>query len=151
MPTFDTKHTVKHSADDMFQLVADIEKYPKFVPLCHQLQIRGRRPLSDEREVIVADMTVAYKFIRETFTSRVTLDKEAKEIFVEYLDGPFKHLENRWSFLAIDEQKSTVGFYIDYEFKSRALSALMGSMFDRAFRKFSRAFENRADEVYGAA
>lgn len=135
----------------MFHLVADIEQYPRFVPLCQNLVVRGRRPLEAEREVLIADMTVAYKVVKETFTSRVTLDPSNLEILVEYLDGPFKHLENRWNFLSPEDHLCDISFYIDYEFKSRTLGALMGTMFDRAFRKFSEAFEARADEVYGAA
>ena len=95
-------------------------------------------------------MTVGYKLIRETFTSRVMLDKPRLKVRVEYVDGPFSHLENIWSFRdEPDGEGSRVGFFIDYEFKSRTLGALMGSMFDVAFRKFARAFEERANEVYG--
>ncbi|MDQ0317785.1 coenzyme Q-binding protein COQ10 [Amorphus orientalis] len=140
---------MNHSAEDMFDLVADVEKYPNFVPLCQSLSVRGRREQGDGTEVLVADMTVAYRFIRETFTSRVVLDRANRTIFVEYLDGPFRHMENRWTFKPVDDEHSEVGFYINYEFKSRALSAVMGSVFDRAFRKFATAFEERADEVYG--
>ncbi|WP_349360574.1 type II toxin-antitoxin system RatA family toxin [Stappia sp.] len=149
MPSFQTTHKVGHSAEDMFALVADVEKYPEFVPLCEALHVRGRRDLDGGRSLLVADMTVSYKLFRETFTSRVTLDPARNEILVEYLDGPFRHLENRWTFTPVDEGTSEVGFFIAYEFKSRALSALMSAMFDRAFRKFSDAFEARADRVYG--
>ena len=133
----------------MFALVADIEAYPQFVPLCEQLKIRGRSR-EGEREVLVADMTVGYKAIRETFTTRVTLDKAANTIQADYLDGPFHHLNSVWTFRPEGEGACMVGFAIDYEFKSRLLSAVMGSVFDRAFRKFSTAFEARADKVYGA-
>jgi len=149
MPSFQTTHKVGHSAEDMFALVADVEKYPEFVPLCEALHVRGRRDLDEGRSLLIADMTVAYKLFRETFTSRVTLDPAQNQILVEYLDGPFRHLENRWTFTPIDEGASEVGFFISYEFKSRALSTLMSAMFDRAFRKFSDAFEARADRVYG--
>ena len=151
MPSFQTVHKVAHSSDDMFSLVADVEKYPEFVPLCEKLQVRGRRALEDGRTVLVADMTVAYKLFRETFTSRVTLEPANGRILVEYLDGPFRHLENTWTFRSLSEDESEIGFFISYEFKSRALSALMSAMFDRAFRKFSDAFEERADIVYGGA
>lgn len=133
----------------MFRLVADVEQYPKFVPLCQGLHVRGRKELGDGRTVLVADMTVAYKMFKETFTSRVELQPDSKTILVEYLDGPFKHLENKWTFDAVDETSCTVGFYINYEFKSRTLGSMMGVMFDKAFRKFSSAFETRADQVYG--
>ncbi|MCC4245637.1 type II toxin-antitoxin system RatA family toxin [Stappia indica] len=151
MPSFQTVHKVDHSSEDMFALVADVEKYPEFVPLCEKLQVRGRKDLGEGREMLVADMTVAYKLFRETFTSRVTLDPAAGRILVEYLDGPFRHLENVWTFKPLGESACEVGFDITYEFKSRTLSALMSAMFDRAFRKFSDAFEARADVVYGAS
>lgn len=151
MPSFQTTRRVRHSASEMFDLVADVENYPKFVPLCESLVVRVRRPLDDGREVMVADMTVAYTLVRETFTSKVTLDRPKNEILVEYLDGPFRHLENRWTFRPVDDGHSDVGFWISYEFKSRTLGALMGAMFDKAFRKFSEAFEARADQVYGVS
>src|ERR1700749_2256125 len=98
MPQFSTKRRVKHSASEMFDLVADVERYPQFVPLCQSLRVRKRESLADGSEVIVADMTVAYKFVRETFTSRVTLERSNLEILVEYLEGPFQKLNNRWTF-----------------------------------------------------
>lgn len=150
MPSFSSSHNVKHPADKMFRLVADVEQYPEFVPLCQDLHVRGRKELEDGRSVLVADMTVAYKLFRETFTSRVELRPAERTILVEYLDGPFKHLENKWTFEEAGEGSCTVGFYIAYEFKSRTLGSLMGVMFDKAFRKFSSAFEARADQVYGA-
>ncbi len=151
MPQFETKHRVNHRADDMFDLVADVEQYPRFVPLCTGLKVRSRRPLEDGREIMVADMTVSYKVLRETFATKVTLDREKGTIFVEYLDGPFRHLENRWVFKPLGETVCEVGFYISYEFRSRMLARVAGAVFDRAFRKFSSAFEARADEVYGNA
>lgn len=150
MPSFTSNHTVNHKADDMFRLVADVEKYPQFVPLCQGLHVRGRKELENGNTVLVADMTVAYKLFKETFTSRVELRPEERTILVEYLDGPFKHLENKWTFEDTGEGKSKVGFFISYEFRSRTLGSLMGVMFDKAFRKFSSAFEARADQVYGA-
>ncbi|SNZ07771.1 type II toxin-antitoxin system RatA family toxin [Cohaesibacter gelatinilyticus] len=152
MPKFDTSHKVKHSADRMYALVADIERYPEFVPLCQALHIRGRKCVGDD-EIIVADMTVAYKMIRESFTSKVTMRPSTREILVEYLDGPFKHLENRWTFTPVEEEGNAcrVRFYIDYEFRNRVLAGLMGAVFDKAFNKFSVAFEQRADAVYGSA
>jgi coenzyme Q-binding protein COQ10 len=150
MPQFSTKRRVRHSAAEMFDLVADIERYPEFVPLCRALRVRERKPAAEGVEVVVADMTVAYKLVRENFTSRVTLDRPNLEIFVEYLEGPFSHLENRWSFHPESERACVVEFFIDYAFRSRTLGLLMGSMFDLAFRRFAAAFERRADAVYGA-
>lgn len=149
MPQFTTKRRVRHSAADMFDLVADVEHYPQFVPLCRSLAVRKRTNDGEGRDVIIADMTVAYKLVRETFTSRVTLDRPKLEILVEYLEGPFRTMNNRWSFHTEGEHASEVEFHISYEFRSRTLGMLMGAVFDAAFRRFAAAFERRADEVYG--
>ncbi len=148
MPQFSSSRRVAHSASDMFDLVADVEQYPQFVPLCERLRVRQRQEREGGIMVVIADMTVAYKFVRETFTSRVTLDRNNLQIRVEYLDGPFSKLDNRWTFQAIGEGASTVAFFISYEFRSRTLGLLMGAMFDQAFRRFADAFERRADQVY---
>jgi coenzyme Q-binding protein COQ10 len=134
----------------MFNLVADIEHYPEFVPLCRSVRVRNRAQDAEGRVVIVADMTVAYKLVRETFTSRVTLDRPKLEILVEYLEGPFQKMNNRWSFHPAGEDACDVEFFISYEFRSRTLGLLMGAMFEAAFRRFSAAFERRADQVYSA-
>jgi coenzyme Q-binding protein COQ10 len=148
MPQFHTSRRVAHSAGDMFNLVADVERYPEFVPLCESLRLRGRTAHGDQ-EVLTATMTVAYKVIRESFTSRIALDRKASEIRVSYIDGPFRSLENVWSFRPLEEKSCEVGFRIAYEFRSRLLQTLMGAAFERAFRKFAEAFEARADQVYG--
>jgi len=148
MPHYSTKRRVRHAATEMFDLVADVERYPEFVPLCRALKVRQRKSEPDGIEVLVADMTAAYKLISETFTSRVTLDRSNLQILVEYLDGPFSRLENRWTFRPAGERSCDVEFFISYEFKSRMLALLMGSMFDLAFRRFAAAFEQRADLVY---
>ncbi len=147
MPTFRSTRQVKHSAADMFALVADVERYPEFVPLCESLRVVRRAQSGEGIETIVAAMSVGYKAIRESFTSRVELDHPRLRIDVEYVDGPFKYLENRWTFRDTPDG-SEVGFYINYEFKSFALGLLMGAVFDKAFRKFAEAFEERADFVY---
>lgn len=158
MPQFSTRRRVKHSAADMFDLVADIERYPEFVPLCRAMRVIRRTQYGD-RDVVVAEMTVAYKLIRESFTSRVTLGRDKRTILVEYLDGPFSRMENRWTFRPIDNGEDAglaqpaceVAFFISYEFRSRTLGLLMGAMFDTAFRRFASAFESRADAVFGPA
>jgi len=150
MPEFTTRRRVRHSASDMFDLVADVERYPEFVPLCQSLKVRKRTAANgDGEEVIVADMTIAYRVISETFTSRVTLNKNALTILVEYLEGPFRRMNNRWSFHPADNDSCEVEFFLTYEFRSRTLALLMGSVFDAAFRRFAAAFERRADQVYG--
>ncbi len=148
MPSFRTTRRVRHSPVQMFQLVADVEKYPEFLPLCEGLRVR-RRVQSGEGgiETLVAEMSVGYKAIHETFTTRVTLDEPRLRILVEYVEGPFSYLENRWTFRP-DPVGCAVEFYITYEFKSFALRMLMGAMFERAFGKFAEAFEERADAIY---
>src|SRR5437016_1381187 len=149
MPRFSNKRRVQHRAEQMFNLVADVERYPEFVPLCQSLKIRQRTPKPDGTELVVADMTVSFKLVRETFTSRITLDRPNLKILVEYLKGPFSSLENRWTFEPRGEGACDVGFFIAYEFRSRMLAMLMGTMFDTAFQRFAAAFEKRADQVYG--
>ena len=133
----------------MFDLVADVERYPEFVPLCRTLKIRLRTAKPDGTEIVIADMTVSFKLVREAFTSRVTLDRANLKILVEYLQGPFSNLENRWTFEPKADDVCDVGFFLAYEFKSRMLAMLMGTMFDTAFQRFAAAFEKRADAIYG--
>jgi coenzyme Q-binding protein COQ10 len=148
MPTFRTTRPVQHTPAQMFALVADVERYPEFLPLCEDLRIMRRVQSGEGIETLVATMVVGYKAIRESFTTRVTLDDPRLRIQVEYIDGPFKYLENRWTFRETPTG-CDVEFYINYEFKSFALGLLMGSVFDRAFKKFTEAFEERAAIVYG--
>ena len=147
MPKFETHRPVPHTPDQMFDLVADVERYPEFLPLCNGLVVRSRKE-RDGKTLLVADMTVGYKAIRETFTTQVLLNKAEHVIDVHYVDGPFKYLNNRWAFQPTADGGCTIDFFIDYEFKSRILGALMGSMFDRAFRMFTEAFETRAGKIY---
>lgn len=149
MPVFKTERRVGHRPEAMFDLVADVEKYPQFVPLCEALKVRRRVNAGDDGvSILVADMTVAYALLRETFTSRVTLDRPRLHIIAEYIDGPFSRLENHWRFTT-DGEGTRVAFSIDYEFRSRALALVMGAVFDAAFRRFAEAFEQRADQIYG--
>ena len=148
MHVYETKHPLGHSADDMFKLVADVESYPKFLPLCEELKLK-RRERRDGKDVLIATMTVGYKLIRESFTTEVILDADAHTILVQYLDGPFSFLENRWTFRSITPQACEIDFYIAYSFRSRLLERLMGGLFDRAVRKYTDAFEARADAFYG--
>jgi coenzyme Q-binding protein COQ10 len=148
MPTFRTLRPVKHTPAQMFALVADVERYPEFLPLCEDLRVMRRVQSGEGIESLVATMAVGYKAIRESFTTRVTLDRPRLRITVEYVDGPFKYLENRWTFRE-RPGGSEVEFYIDYEFRSFALGLLMGSVFDKAFKKFTEAFEERANTIYG--
>jgi coenzyme Q-binding protein COQ10 len=137
----------------MFDLVADVEKYPQFLPLCEALVVR-KRERAGGKEVLIADMTVGYKAIRETFTSRVTLDPARLAVHAgsvpEYPSGPFARVENRWSF-AETPDGCDVTFSISYEFKSMLMQMLVGSLFDRVFRRYAQAFEERAQTVYRGA
>ena len=149
MPRFSSKRRVHHSASQMFDLVADVERYPEFVPLCESLKIRQRKPKPNNTEILVADMTVSFKLVRESFTSEVVLDRPNLKIAARYLKGPFSSLENRWSFEPTSETECDVAFFLAYEFRSRMLAMLMGAMFDAAFARFAVAFEKRAAAIYG--
>ena len=150
MHVYEIKHPVAHSADDMFRLVADVESYPKFLPLCEALKLK-RRERRDGKEVLIATMVVGYKLIRESFTTEVILDPDARTIVVHYLDGPFSYLENRWTFRPLTSKSCEIDFYIAYSFRSRLLERLMGGLFDKAVRRYTTAFEERADAIYGEA
>jgi len=147
MPSFHTERHVAHSAAQMLALVADVEQYPKFLPLCTALNVISREPVADG-ENLVAHMSVGYKAIAESFTTRVLVRPANKRIDVSYVDGPFRRLVNVWRF-EDTAAGSIIHFNIDYEFNSLLLGMLVGSMFDQAFRKFAEAFEIRANEVYG--
>ncbi len=149
MPSFSTQRHVGFSAAQMFALVADVEKYPEFLPLCTGLSVLSRRQRG-EGEELTARMSVGYKAIVESFTTLVVTNPSAQRIDVNYLDGPFKRLDNRWQFID-DASGSVVDFFIDYEFRSKLLGVLMGGMFDQAFRRFTQAFEDRAAKIYGAS
>lgn len=133
----------------MYALVADVEAYPQFLPLCKALRVT-RRTEEGDTQTLVADMEVGYKAIHERFTSKIVCERPLLKILVNYIDGPFKYLENTWSFRDIaDSHNCHVDFQITYEFKSRMLGLLVGGMFDTAFRQFATAFERRADKIYG--
>ncbi|GAB4353253.1 MAG: type II toxin-antitoxin system RatA family toxin [Oricola sp.] len=148
MPKFEDTTPVPHSAKQMFDLVADIERYPEFLPMCEALRIKDRRQRGD-MTMLIADMTVGYKMVRETFTTQVLLKPGELAIDVSYVNGPFRYLDNRWRFEDRADGGSEVKFFIDYEFRSRTLGMLMGAMFDKAFHLFSQAFRKRALEIYG--
>jgi coenzyme Q-binding protein COQ10 len=149
MHVYETTHFVAHSAEEMFALVARVEDYPKFLPLCEALEVKHREAQRDGKEMLVATMTVGYSMIQESFTTKVHLDKTARTILVEYLDGPFTFLENRWRFRPKGEGASEVEFYIAYAFRSRLFERLVGRLFAKAIERYTGAFEARADKVYG--
>jgi coenzyme Q-binding protein COQ10 len=127
----------------MFALVADVERYPEFLPWCVATRIRSREP-----NAFTADLIAAFAAFREQYTSRVKLDPEAQLIVIEYLEGPFEHLTNRWQFQAV-EGGCDVDFDIDFRFRSRTLEALISGMFTKAIRKMAASFEQRAHQLYG--
>lgn len=147
MPRFETTRRVPFTPLQMLDLVADVEHYPEFFPLCEALTVASR---SDEgpRTVLVADMTVGYKAIRETITSRVTVDRAAMTVAADLVRGPFTELTNRWAFTPAPGG-CDVRFAIAYEFKSLLLQMVVGAVFEQAFRRCTDAFEARARHVYG--
>jgi coenzyme Q-binding protein COQ10 len=148
MPSFSTKRRVAFTAAQMYALVADVERYPEFLPMCTGLSISSRTIVPDGEDLI-ARMSVGYKSISETFTTEVRLRPERLKVDANYIDGPFKRLQNEWRFVDVYDG-CDVDFFIDYEFKSPMLGLLVGAAFDQAFRKFTDAFEQRARNVYGA-
>jgi coenzyme Q-binding protein COQ10 len=151
MAAFHTVRRVAYAAGDMFDLVADVERYPEFVPLCTGVRVKKREQLTDGIVVLLSEMDVAYRPFRERFTSRVVLDRLRLAIAADSIDGPFRAMQNRWNFRPEGERACRVEFEVAYEFRSRTLELLMGSVFDAAFRRFAEAFERRAASVYGRA
>ena len=136
------------TADQMFDLVADIGSYPDFLPWCSAARIRSREP-GPEGEVIDADLVISFKVFRERFGSRVILNRETKTITTDYIDGPFKHLHSVWSFTDREDGGSTVAFTVDFEFRNFVLQKLIGLMFNEAMHRIVGAFEARARKLYG--
>ncbi len=144
-----TTTTVPYSAAQMFDLVADVEKYPEFLPWCVALRVVAREAVEGSW-LLTADMVVAYKVFRERFRSRVLLDRGEGKIEVDYIDGPFQNLHNRWRFTDLTEGGSRIDFEIAFEFRNVVLQAAARSVFDKAFARMSEAFVRRAEAVYGA-
>lgn len=142
MPTHAEKRVVPHSPEQIYDLVADIERYPEFLPWCVGARITRRNG-----PVIHADLIIGYKMIRERFTSRVTLDRPGLRIDVAYAEGPFRYLNNHWVFAEAPDG-CLIDFYVDFEFKNRMLQSVMGLFFNEAVRRMVHAFETRADVLY---
>lgn len=149
MPTHAEIRRVPYSADEMYALVADVASYPEFLPWCTGARIRSRTPQADGTEVVEADLVISFKVFRERFGSRVTLGPEQKRIDVAYLEGPFRYLNNHWHFIPVSERVCDIDFFVDFEFRSRALQAVIGLVFNEAVRRMVRAFEHRAEQLYG--
>ncbi len=144
MPTHTETRLLSHTPEQMFDLVADIERYPEFLPWCLSTRVR-----ESDGNTLKADMTVGFKVFRENFSTRVDLDRPGR-IDVFYFQGPFKHLNNRWIFEAVEGGKCRIDFFIDFQFRNRLLQRLIGAVFIEAVRIMVSAFEKRADEIYGS-
>jgi coenzyme Q-binding protein COQ10 len=150
MPRERTRRRLAHEAGHMFDLVADVERYPDFVPGCRAITIRRRRGGAHPQD-LVAEMVVGYGLITERFTCRVTLDRPALAIDVDFIDGPFTELSNAWRFHDLGDGTCEVDFTIDFKLTSRSLGRIVAVLFDRVFLRFVDAFEKRADALAGAA
>ena len=148
MPTHSEKRRMPYSAQEMYDLIADVPAYPEFLPWCSGARVRGRRQ-DGAVEIVDADLVISFKVFRERFGSRVTLTPGAMQIDVEYLDGPFRYLNNHWKFVPVSDSACEVDFFVDFEFKSRTLQAIIGVVFNEAMRRIVRAFEERAAVLYG--
>ena len=145
MPTHAEVRRLPHRADQMFDLVADVGRYPEFLPWCQATRIRERKD-----DLLVADMVIGFKIFRERFTSRVALDWEAKRVDVTYSDGPFKYLKNHWIFTPSENgQECDIDFFVDFEFRSKLLQSAISVVFNEAVTKMVNAFEGRAADLYG--
>lgn len=143
MPTHAERRVLRYSPKQLYDLVADIQRYPEFLPWCVAARIRKR-----EANLVVADLVIGFKMIRERFTSRVTLDEAGRRIDVTYAEGPFRYLNNHWHFEE-HQDGCTIDFYVDFEFRSRLLQKLIQPLFHEAVRRMVAAFEGRAQALYG--
>ena len=148
MPTHSEKRVLPYTAQQMYDLVADVGKYPEFLPW--NAAARGRKvtPQPDGTEVMEADLVISFRVFRERFGSRVVLDPENMRIDTEYLDGPFKYMKSYWQFRDV-EGGCEVEFFVDFEFKNMVLQNLIGVVFNQAMQRIVRAFEDRATALYG--
>lgn len=151
MPTHSETRVLPYSAQQMFDLVADVEAYPKFLPWNSAARIRARSPVPEGGELMEVDLVISFKVFRERFGSRVILWPEQKRIDTEYLDGPFRYLKSWWQFRDRPEGGVEVEFFVDFEFKNALLARIIGVVFNEAMNRIVRAFERRAAELYGAA
>ncbi|MFY0680024.1 MAG: type II toxin-antitoxin system RatA family toxin [Thalassovita sp.] len=148
MPTHSETRPLPYSAQQMYDLVADVAAYPQFLPWCAAARIRSVTDQTDGTQVMEADLVISFKVFRERFGSRVVLNSDQKRIDTEYLDGPFKYLKSYWEFKDT-EQGCDVSFYVDFEFKNAVLQKIIGVVFNEAMHRIVRAFESRAKDLYG--
>ena len=143
MPTHAEQRVLRYTPEQLYRLVADVERYPEFLPWCLAARIRKR-----DETWLVADLVIGFRMIRERFTSHVALDEDQRKIDVVYAEGPFKHLENHWRFEA-HEEGCLIDFYVDFEFRSKLLQTLIEGLFHEAVKRMVGAFEARAKDLYG--
>ncbi|MCU0900458.1 MAG: type II toxin-antitoxin system RatA family toxin [Cypionkella sp.] len=148
MPTHTETRFMPYSAQQMYDLVADVGSYPKFLPWNSAARIRSRTPRPDGSEVMEADLVISFKVFRERFGSRVILWPAEHKIDTEYLDGPFKHMRSTWKFREAPNG-CEVDFFVDFEFRNAILQGIIGVVFNDAMQRVVRAFERRAVELYG--
>jgi coenzyme Q-binding protein COQ10 len=148
MPSHHETKALPYTAQQMYDLVADVGRYPEFLPWNSAARIRSRRPV-EGGEVMEADLVISFKVFRERFSSRVTLLPDDKRILTEYIDGPFKFMKSTWTFRPTD-QGCEVEFFVDFEFRNAILQGIIGLVFNDAMQRVVRAFERRAAQLYGA-
>ncbi|KJZ25188.1 type II toxin-antitoxin system RatA family toxin [Tritonibacter mobilis] len=148
MPTHSETRPMPYSAQQMYDLVADVGSYPKFLPWCAAARIRSRTP-QGASEVMEADLVISFKVFRERFGSRVVLHPDEHKIDTEYLDGPFRYMKSNWAFADRADGGCDVSFFVDFEFKNAVLQGIIGMVFNEAMQRIVRAFERRAAELYG--
>lgn len=146
MPKHAETRVLPYSAQQMYDLVADVGQYPKFLPWCAAARIRSVTPQGASR-VMEADLVISFKVFRERFGSRVTLWPDDMKIDTEYLDGPFKYMKSNWAFRDVDGG-CEVAFFVDFEFRNAVLQGIIGVVFNEAMQRIVRAFERRAKELY---
>lgn len=144
MPTHAEKRYLPYTHEKLFELVADVERYPEFLPWCVAARIRKR-----DGDAFFADLVIGFKMIRERYTSKVILDREGRRIDVQYTEGPFHHLNNHWIFTPADDGGTNIDFYVDFEFRSKLLQKVIGALFNEAVRLMVASFEKRARQLYG--
>ena len=149
MPTHSEKRVMPYTAQQMYDLVADVGSYPQFLPWNSAARIRTRRPVEGGGELMEADLVISFKVFRERFGSRVRLDPAARVIDTEYLDGPFRYLKSRWFFAPLPDGGCHVDFFVDFEFRNRVLQGVIGIVFNEAMHRIVKAFEDRAKALYG--
>ncbi len=153
MPTHAEIRRLPYSAAEMYALVADMAAYPEFLPWCSGARIRSRKPQPDGSEIVESQMVISFKVFSEHFGSRVVLRPDGYKIDVAYLDGPFRYLNIHWRFKPVGEpaceSACEVDFFVDFEFRSKTLQLIIGVVFHEAMRRIVRAFEERAEQLYG--